>query len=74
MSPKIPHGTVDEAFLESRPLFAYGLLIATPITAIVGAWLEGHPITLLAFGNIGPMLSQAHDIGQSLASNSYYPG
>lgn len=46
----------------------YGLLIATPITAIVGAWLEGHPLTLLAFGNIAPMLSQAHDIGQSLAS------
>lgn len=49
-------------------LLLYGLLIATPITAIVGAWLEGHPLTLLAFGNIGPMLSQAHGIGQSVAS------
>ena len=49
-------------------LVLYGLLIATPITAIVGAWLEGHPLTLLAFGNIGPMLSQSHPIGQFVAS------
>jgi cytochrome b561 len=49
-------------------LVLYGLLIATPVTTIVGAWLEGHPLTLLAFGNIGPMLSQSHEIGQSVAS------
>jgi cytochrome b561 len=46
----------------------YGLLIATPVSAIVGARLEGHPLTLLGFGNIGPMLSPAHDVGLSLAS------
>jgi cytochrome b561 len=46
----------------------YGLLIATPGSAIVGAWLEGHPLTLWGFGNIGPMLSPAHDVGLSLAS------
>ena len=45
----------------------YGLLIATPVSAIVGAWLEGHPLTLWGFGNIGPMLSPAHDLGLSLA-------
>jgi cytochrome b561 len=27
----------------------YGLL-ATPVSAIVGAWLEGHPLTLWSFG------------------------
>ena len=45
----------------------YGLLIVTPISAIVGAWLEGHPLTLWSFGNIGPMLSPAHGLGLSLA-------
>jgi len=48
-------------------LVLYGLLVATPVTAIVGAWLEGHPLTVLAFGNLGPMLSKAHDLGQSIA-------
>ena len=46
----------------------YVLLIMTPVSAIVGAWLEGHPLTLWGFGNIGPMLSPAHDVGLSLAS------
>jgi cytochrome b561 len=46
----------------------YGLLIATPVSAIAGAWLEGHPLTPWGLGNIGPMLSPAHDVGLSLAS------
>jgi cytochrome b561 len=48
-------------------LVLYGLLIAIPVSAVVGAWLEGHPLTLWGFGNIGPMLSPAHDLGLSLA-------
>jgi cytochrome b561 len=48
-------------------LVLYGLLVATPVTAIVGAWLEGHPLTLLMYGNIDPMLAKAHDVGQSIA-------
>ncbi|MEO9161682.1 MAG: cytochrome b [Casimicrobiaceae bacterium] len=48
-------------------LVLYSLLIVTPISAIVGAWLEGHPLTLLAFGNVGPMLSKAHALGQPIA-------
>jgi cytochrome b561 len=48
-------------------LVLYGLLIAIPVSAIVGAWLEGHPLTLWGFGNIGPMLSPVHDLGLSLA-------
>ena len=48
-------------------LLLYGLLIATPIAAIVGAWLEGHPLTVWGFGNIGPMLAPVHDLGLSLA-------
>ena len=46
----------------------YVLLIATPASAIVGAWLEGHPLTLWGFGNIGPMLSPVHDVGLSVAA------
>ena len=49
-------------------LVLYVLLIALPVTAIAGAWLEGHPVTLLAIGNIGPMLfSEAHALGQTVA-------
>jgi cytochrome b561 len=48
-------------------LVLYGLLIAIPVSAIVGAWLEGHPLTLWGFGSIGPMLSPAHHLGLSLA-------
>jgi hypothetical protein len=32
----------------------YALLVLVPVTAILGAWLEGHPLTLLAVGNIQP--------------------
>jgi cytochrome b561 len=46
----------------------YGLLMATPVSAIVGAWLEGHPLTLWGLGNIGPMLSPAHAVGLSVAA------
>jgi cytochrome b561 len=46
----------------------YALLIALPLTAIVGAWLEGHPLTLLGLGDLGPMLPQAHDLGQAVAN------
>ena len=45
----------------------YGLLIAIPLSAIAGAWLEGHPLTLWGFGNIGPMLPLAHNLGLSVA-------
>jgi cytochrome b561 len=45
----------------------YILLIALPVTAISGAWLEGHPLTLLGNVRIGPLLSQAHGVGSTLA-------
>jgi cytochrome b561 len=46
----------------------YILLIAVPVTAISGAWLEGHPLTLLGNVRIGPLLTQAHDVGSLVAS------
>jgi cytochrome b561 len=37
----------------------YALLALVPVTAILGAWLEGHPLTLLAMGDIQPWLPQS---------------
>jgi cytochrome b561 len=48
-------------------LAMYVLLFALPFTAAVGAWLEGHPVTLLAGINIGPLLTKSHDIGTVIA-------
>jgi cytochrome b561 len=46
----------------------YALLVLVPVTAIVGAWLEGHPLTLLAVGNIEPLLAQSRQLGLALAN------
>lgn len=46
----------------------YILLLAIPLTAIFGAWLEGHPLTLLGNVRIGPLLAEAHDVGSAIAS------
>ena len=46
----------------------YMLLFAVPLTAITGAWLEGHPVTLLAGIEIPPALVLSHDTGATIAS------
>jgi cytochrome b561 len=45
----------------------YALLLAIPLTAIAGAWLENHPLTIFGIGNVGPMLSPVQGLGQSVA-------
>lgn len=45
----------------------YVLLFAVPLTAITGAWLEGHPLTLLAGVRIAPMIAASHATGASFA-------
>jgi cytochrome b561 len=45
----------------------YLLLIAVPLTAITGAWLEGHPLTLLAGLQIAPLLGVSHELGSKFA-------
>jgi cytochrome b561 len=40
----------------------YILLVIAPLTAITGAWLEGHPLTWLG-GDIRPMLAESHATG-----------
>lgn len=46
----------------------YLLLLAIPITAIAGAWLEGHPLTLLSGVRIAPPLATSHDVGATIAT------
>jgi cytochrome b561 len=46
----------------------YALLVLVPVTAILGAWLEGHPLTVLVLGNIQPWLSQSRQLGLVLAN------
>jgi cytochrome b561 len=45
----------------------YVLLFALPITAVSGAWLEGHPLTLLGGVTVEPLLAKNHDLGKTLA-------
>lgn len=45
----------------------YLLLVATPLAAISGAWLEGHALTLGPLGEIAPMLPRHHDAGRLIA-------
>jgi cytochrome b561 len=46
----------------------YLLLFALPLTAIAGAWLEGHPLTLLAGVEIPPLVGLSHDAGAGIAT------
>jgi cytochrome b561 len=45
----------------------YVLLVATPLSAIAGAWLEGHPLTLGIFGNVPPPIPKAVELGHRVA-------
>jgi cytochrome b561 len=45
----------------------YVLLFAVPLSAITGAWLEGHPLTLLAGVRIAPLFGASHATGASIA-------
>lgn len=49
-------------------LVLYLLLFALPLTAISGAWLEGHPLTFLASVEIPPPVRLSHDLGAQIAS------
>jgi len=45
----------------------YLLLFAVPLTAIAGAWLGGHPLTVLGGVDIPPWVGESHDVGVTLA-------
>lgn len=46
----------------------YLLLFALPFTAIAGAWLEGHPLTLLTGVEIPSPFGISHDAGATIAT------
>lgn len=46
----------------------YVLLVALPLTAITGAWLENHPLTLLGGVRVAPWIAPSHDLGASIAT------
>ena len=46
----------------------YVLLLAVPATAIVGAWMEGHALTLLGGMRIPPLITESHATGVKIAS------
>lgn len=45
----------------------YVLLFAVPLTAIGGAWLEGHPLTLLGGVVVPPPVAESHVLGAQIA-------
>jgi cytochrome b561 len=49
-------------------LLLYVLLFAVPLTAIGGAWLENHPLTLLGGLEIPPVLASSHALGEKIAT------
>lgn len=46
----------------------YLLLFAVPLSAILGAWLEGHPLAYLGGLEIGAPLAASHDLGVTIAT------
>ena len=46
----------------------YALLVLVPVTAFLGAWLEGHPLTVLVLGNIQPLIPESRQLGLVLAN------
>ncbi len=44
----------------------FGLLVLVPVTAVLGAWFGGHPVTVYGLGAVGPLLGQS-DAGAALA-------
>ncbi len=45
----------------------YVLLFAVPLTAIVGAWLEGHPVAFIGGFQILPLVAPQHAMGVTVS-------
>jgi cytochrome b561 len=64
VEPAMPHWM---ALASRATQFAlYILLVAAPLTAIVGAWAEGHQLTLLGPVGLGPWPAGSADLGRTL--------
>jgi len=45
----------------------YVLLVATPLTAVAGAWLEGHALDFGILGTIPPLVPESRGIGEAIS-------
>ena len=64
-SPAVPRWMRLTAWVVQATL--YVLLFAVPLTAIGGAWLEGHALTFLGGVAVPPLVSKSHALGAKLA-------
>jgi cytochrome b561 len=62
--------------LASRALHGllYLLLFAIPLSAIVGTQLQGHPVVLYGFGEIGPFLTASRHLGHQILEVHQFMG
>ncbi len=66
--PRAPAGPIWQSRLAAAVQVAlYALMFALPITAVMGAWLAGHPVTLLGRVEFASPFPAAHDLGSALA-------
>ncbi|MGE5730916.1 MAG: cytochrome b [Gemmatimonas sp.] len=63
--PQVPRWMEAAAAVMQGSL--YVLLFAVPLSAIAGAWLEGHALTLLGDVRIAPPVRESHAIGATIA-------
>ena len=67
-----PKGPKMPAWMELGAKFGhwiiYSLLMLVPLSAVLGAWLAGHPLTILVLGNFEPWLPQSRQFGVELAN------
>ena len=63
--PSVPRWVEVTATIMQGAL--YVLLFALPATAIAGAWLEGHPLTLLGGVEVGSPIAESHRVGATIA-------
>jgi cytochrome b561 len=66
-APEVPMSSWMRAGSRLTHLALYILLAALPLTAIFGAWLEGHAVTLLGLGQFGPFFTPAEEVGDALS-------
>lgn len=65
--PELPTARWMHVTSKAVQALLYLLLFTLPVTAISGAWLEGHSLTLLGGISIVPLLPKAHDVGATVA-------
>ena len=49
----------------------YAMLIAIPVSAIAGTWLEGHTIIVYGLGALGPYIAESRQLGHTIMDIHY---